>query len=91
MLVHGDDYVAVGERDEIGNFRKQVANRFTVKDKIVGMRTDLGEVVETRILNRIVRVTKDGLGVCSRSKARGLDHQGAGTRESKGNKDSRRG
>ena len=31
-----------------------------MKDKIVGPRKDLGEVMETRILNRIVRWTGSG-------------------------------
>ena len=60
VIVHGDDFVAVGERDHIGAFRKQIANRFTVKDKVIGMRADLGEVMESRILNRVVRVTTEG-------------------------------
>ena len=53
-MVHGDDFVAVGDREEIAIFRAQIAQRFTVKDKVVGTRADLGEVVETRVLNRII-------------------------------------
>ena len=44
VLVHGDDFVAVGDRAEIAAFRKLVANRFTVKDKLDGSRADLGDV-----------------------------------------------
>ena len=60
VVILGDDFVAAGRRDEIGVFRAQVANRFMVKDKVVGMRADLGEVKETRILNRIIRTTVNG-------------------------------
>ena len=41
-------------------FRTQIAGRFTVKDKIVGSRADLGEIQEARILNRILRRTSQG-------------------------------
>ena len=37
-----------------------MANRFTVKDNVIGLRSDLGEAQETRILNRIIRVTTEG-------------------------------
>ena len=60
VMVHGDDFVAVGWRSAVRDFRKQVASRFTVQDKMLGGRTDLGEIKETRILNRIVRVTAEG-------------------------------
>ena len=60
VMIHGDDFIAVGERAEIAAFRKLVANRFTVKDKVIGLRSDLGETQETRILNRIIRVTTEG-------------------------------
>ena len=60
VLVHGDDFVAVGDRGRVGEFRKRIAARFTVKDKVVGPRSDLGEIRETRILNRIIRVTPKG-------------------------------
>ena len=59
-MIHGDDFIAVGDRAEIATFRKLIANRFTVKDKVVGLRSDLGETRETRILNRIIRVTTEG-------------------------------
>ena len=60
VIVHGDDFVAVGEREQVGELRKQIAHRFTVKDKIIGMRTDLGEITESRILNRVIRVGTEG-------------------------------
>ena len=33
MLVHGDDFVATGEREAIAKSRKSLKKRFTVKDK----------------------------------------------------------
>ena len=60
VLVHGDDFVATGGREDIAEFRSALRKRFTVKDKIVGSRKDLGEIAETRILNRIVRCTDAG-------------------------------
>ena len=36
MLVHGDDFVASGERSKILKFQKQLAKRFTIKHKVVG-------------------------------------------------------
>ena len=60
VLVHGDDFVATGDRKEIAEFRKALARRFTVKDKVIGSRADLGEVQETRVLNRIIRWTPKG-------------------------------
>ena len=59
-MVHGDDFIAVGYRDRVETFRNQIANRFTVKDKIIGLREDLGELREARVLNRILRVRHDG-------------------------------
>ena len=36
VLVHGDDFVAVGERSKILLFKEQLAKRFTIKSKVVG-------------------------------------------------------
>ena len=60
VMVHGDDFVATGRRWHVQNFRKSISGRFTVKDKIVGSRTDLGEISEARILNRVLRRTNQG-------------------------------
>ena len=60
VLIHGDDFVATGSREDIKQFRQAIAGRFTVKDKIVGSRSDLGELQETRVLNRIIRWTSRG-------------------------------
>ena len=36
VLVHGDDFVVVGERSKIILFKEQLAKRFTIKSKLVG-------------------------------------------------------
>ena len=36
VMVHGDDFVATGKRKHILDFRKSIADRFTVKDKVIG-------------------------------------------------------
>ena len=60
VLIHGDDFVAAGSREDIKQFRQAIAGRFTVKDNLVGSRSDLGELQETRVLNRIIRWTQKG-------------------------------
>ena len=60
VLVHGDDFVAVGQRSEIAKFKQQLAKRFTVKTRIVGSGEGDGEVQEARVLNRIVRCCTTG-------------------------------
>ena len=60
MLIHGDDCVAVGYRQDIYEFRKALAGRFTVKDKVLGTDVRRGEVKETRVLNRILRIKPEG-------------------------------
>ena len=57
-LVHGDDFVTSGQREECDWFKKQLETRFSIKTKILGLRED--EVKEERILNRVIRVTSQG-------------------------------
>ena len=57
-MVHGDDFVAVGSRVVVSEFREALRRRFTVKDKVIGPNGVGGEVLETRILNRIIRWTE---------------------------------
>ena len=60
VMVHGDDFIATGKRNHIANFRKSIAGRFTVKDKVIGSRRAGGELGEVRVLNRILRWTSSG-------------------------------
>ena len=57
-LVHGDDFVTVGSREDVKWFRERLDQRFQLKTSVVGR--GQGEVKETRILNRVLRVTQEG-------------------------------
>ena len=58
VLVHGDDFVCVGNRESANSFKRQLEDRFEIKTQLIG--TGTGEVREGRVLNRIIRVTEDG-------------------------------
>ena len=56
-LVHGDDFVSVGEPGVLKWLRAKLTSRFEIKTSVVGLHPEDGELSETRILNRIIRVT----------------------------------
>ena len=57
-LVHGDDFITVGNRKNIRWFKNNLEHRFEIKTKIIGQGE--GEDQEARVLNRIIRVTPEG-------------------------------
>ena len=57
-LVHGDDFVTSGSREDCQWLKEKLEGRFEIKSKVVGMGDQ--EVREERILNRIIRVTEEG-------------------------------
>ena len=57
-LVHGDDFVTVGERRNIDWFNRRLSLRFEIKTAIIGRGPN--EVKEHRVLGRILRATDDG-------------------------------
>ena len=59
-LVHGDDFVSVGEDDQLEWLKKKLQERFEIKTKLVGDGGTNGEVSEARILNRVIRRTSEG-------------------------------
>ena len=59
-LVHGDDFVSVGEHVDLDWMKEKLKERFEVKTKLVGGEATQGEVREARILNRIIRRTESG-------------------------------
>ena len=59
-LVHGDDFVCVGDEDQLKWMKVQLQARFEVKTKLVGSGGGKEEVQEARILNRIIRCTDAG-------------------------------
>eukprot|EP00973_Karenia_brevis_P037396 5156352-Karenia_brevis.AAC.1 len=58
LMVHGDDFVSVGEKADLDWFRAELGKRFKVKTAKVGTCGD--QVSEARVLNRILRVTEKG-------------------------------
>ena len=60
VVVHGDDFTCLGPKAEITRYEDELASRFEIK-----RRGHIGEcdgcVREIRILNRILRLTDDGL------------------------------
>ena len=57
-LVHGDDFVCVADSDDLKWLKSQLSERFEIKTKLMGPKE--GESREERILNRVIRVTKQG-------------------------------
>ena len=58
VVVHGDDFTALGPNKGLDWFRGVMRRRMEVKFK---NRLERGKPGSVRILNRIVTVTKDGL------------------------------
>ena len=54
-LVHGDDFVCVGEAEDLQWLEKHLKERFESKSKTMGLKD--GESREERILNRVIRVS----------------------------------
>ena len=57
-LVHGDDFVCVGEAEKLRWLEGCLKQRFEIKSKMMGLRE--GESREERILNRVIRVNENG-------------------------------
>jgi hypothetical protein len=57
-LVHGDDFVTEGGRESVRWFKEKLEKRFEIKTKVVGSGAE--EARESRILNRVIRVTPAG-------------------------------
>ena len=59
-LVHGDDFVCVGQPEELKWLKAKLSMRFEIKTSMVGLNAQDGEIREARILNRVIRVTPQG-------------------------------
>ena len=60
MVVHGDDFTALGTPGGVNKYKKGMADSFECNFKgRLGHGPD--DVKETRVLNRIVRITDSGL------------------------------
>ena len=56
-LVHGDDFVFTGSLADTKWVQTELAKKFEIKAKTVGLHPEC--LKETRVLNRVVRVTED--------------------------------
>ena len=59
IMVHGDDFVAIGDDKGLGDARKVLEHCYKLKVEILG--EGKGCVKEVRILNKIVRHTSEGI------------------------------
>ena len=59
IMVHGDDFVAVGPEKHLSETRKTLEDKYKLKVEMLGR--GAGQTSEMRILNRIVRATPKGL------------------------------
>ena len=59
IMVHGDDFVAVGEPEFLKKTEASLREKYKIKTETLGLAD--GDVKEVKILNKIVRVTKDGV------------------------------
>ena len=57
-LVHGDDFMTTGQREDAEWFKRELNKRFSVSATVVGNGDD--EVREARLLGRLVRWTEQG-------------------------------
>ena len=57
-MVHGEDFITVGTRDQAKWLQTELEKRFKVKTSVVSNGKD--EAREARTLNRIIRITEDG-------------------------------
>ena len=58
VIVHGDDFVAAGPREEVWELSKSLKVSLNIKVQMVGMGPS--EQREVSVLHRIIRVTQDG-------------------------------
>ena len=58
--MHGDDYASTGTLEDLKWLQTELEIRFDMKTQVIGHSGKEGVVEEARILNRIVRATRDG-------------------------------
>ena len=59
-MVHGDDFITSGIKEQAAWFDQKLKERFEIKTKVVGADVAGGEVCEARVLNRIIRCGEAG-------------------------------
>ena len=58
-MVHGDDFVAVGNPKQLAELEAALSEKYKIKTEMLG--ADQEDVKEVKILNKIVRMTADGV------------------------------
>ena len=59
VMVHGDDFVAVGTEKNLQATRAALESKYKIKVEVVGTGKD--QVSEVRILNKVIRLTEQGV------------------------------
>ena len=59
IMVHGDDFVAVGPEQHLRTTRKALEDKYKIKVDVLGL--GAGQSEEVRILNKVIRMTKHGI------------------------------
>ena len=59
VMVHGDDFIAVGPGQRLGHLKETLENKYKIKTEQLGCGEGMQE--EVRILNKIVRQTSAGI------------------------------
>ncbi len=59
IMVHGDDFVAIGSDEQLAETQKTLADKYKIKVEKLG--ADAGDVKEVRVLNKVIRYTSEGL------------------------------
>ncbi len=59
IMVHGDDFVAVGEGEQLQDTKRVLEDKYKIKVETLGR--DKNESKEIRVLNKVIRLTEQGL------------------------------
>lgn len=59
IMVHGDDFVAVGPDAHLDHVRRTLSDKYKIKVEQLGK--GQGQSAEVRILNKVVRITESGI------------------------------
>ena len=58
-MVHGDDFIAVGQAGELKDTEELLGKHYKIKTEMLG--SDSKDAKEVRVLNKIIRITSEGL------------------------------
>ncbi len=80
-MVHGDDFITVGRREDLRCFKGRLKGRFDIKDTTIGGAA--GEEKELKVLNRVIRWTVEGWEYEADQRHAELIVEGMGMQDSK--------